>query len=57
MGWPILKSNGYNETNSFLEKLIKLKKVESSQIFELYVSTDPKDPTKNVLRVNLKIIS
>ena len=51
MGWPILKSNEYNETSSLLEKLIRLKKVESSQIFEIYVSTNPKDPTKNVLRV------
>ena len=49
-GWPILNSSTqYNIT--VIDRLIRLKKVDSSQLFECFVSTDPKNPKKNVLRV------
>lgn len=50
-GWPILENNSSFENITVLEKLIRLKTVESSQLFELFVSTNPKDPKHNLLRI------
>lgn len=48
-GWPILDQQLNNI--SIIDKLIKLKLTESSQIFEVFVSANPKNPTLNILRV------
>lgn len=56
-GWPILNNNPVLSSTkptkevSILDKMIRLKRVESSQLFELFVSTNPKNPRRNVLRV------
>ncbi len=52
-GWPILNGTeaATPSNSSVLDRLIRLKKVDSSQLFELFVSTDPKNPKRNVLRV------
>lgn len=56
-GWPILDNNPSLSSSkptkeiSILDKMIRLKRVESSQLFELFVSTNPKNPRRNVLRV------
>jgi hypothetical protein len=56
-GWPILKKNPAVSSSqptkevSILDKLIRLKRIESSQLFELFVSTNPKNPRRNILRI------
>ena len=49
-GAPILDKN-YTSNQTILKKFNILKKYESSQIFEIFVYTNPKDPTNNVLRL------
>jgi predicted metalloendopeptidase len=61
-GWPILNRDQQNMTTTttttttfddsshIINKLIQLFRVGSSQLFEFYVSSDPKNPKKNVLK-------
>ncbi len=50
-GWPILDETT-NKTNlPILDKLILLKRIESSQFIDIFVSSNPKDPKHNILRV------
>lgn len=50
-GWPILTGNDYQANYTLVEKQLLLKKVETSQWFEVFVSTNPKDPKHNILRI------
>lgn len=50
-GWPILSGNDYKYKFSLNEKQLILKKVEAAQWFEVFVSTNPKDPKHNILRL------
>lgn len=66
-GWPILHSppTKSNITTAkkraegaaaVVKKFIKFGKVGSTLPFEIYVSPNPKDPKRNILRVNLKFL-
>lgn len=50
-GWPLLNGPNYKQKYSIIEKLAILKKVESSQFFEIFISTNPKDPRRSILRI------
>lgn len=54
-GWPILNGNSNeHEDITIVEKLINLRKIDALQLFEIFVSLNPKDPKKYVLRVDKK---
>ena len=58
-GWPLLQlkqqPNTSNSTTklSILDRMVRLRRIESSELFPLYVSSNPKNPRKSVLRVSL----
>ena len=51
-GWPILQGERYDPNkHTVQEKLLMLNKIDSSQFFQIHVTTNPKNPKQNVLRV------
>jgi len=55
-GFPILYNNdSYVANHTIMDKLLMLKKIDSSQLFDIYISINPMDPKKSVIRVNSKI--
>jgi hypothetical protein len=52
-GWPILQGDAYDPKKyTPLDKLLMLNKIDASQLFQIHVTTNPKNPKQNVLRVN-----
>jgi hypothetical protein len=50
--WPILQGERYDPHKyTVQEKLLMLNKIDSSQLFQIHVTTNPKNPKQNVLRV------
>lgn len=49
-GWPILTETNPNPSN-ILDKLVKLRFYDSRGFFDLFIATNPKDPTSLILRV------
>ena len=52
-GWPIL-ADGYNfNAVQAIDRLIKLRLLDVRGFFDLYISTNPKDPASLILKVCL----
>ena len=52
-GWPILNGiSNYSNGYSLVNKLVSLRKYHTSQLFEVFISLNPKNPKRNILRVN-----
>ncbi|CAF0711920.1 unnamed protein product [Brachionus calyciflorus] len=51
-GWPLLKGEKLDNSTKIIDKLIKLRKLDASQFFEVFISLNPKDPKKYILRVS-----
>ena len=52
--WPILREANIQNSYSTLDKIVKLRLIDNRVFFDLFVSSDPKDPSSSVLRVNIK---
>lgn len=50
-GWPILADQYNFNAVSIIDRLIKLRLLDVRGFFDLYVATNPKDPTSLVLKV------
>lgn len=53
-GWPILTEQYNFNSVPLIDRLIKLRLVDVRGFFDLYVSTNPKDPASLTLKVENK---
>ncbi|RNA08867.1 neprilysin isoform X2 [Brachionus plicatilis] len=51
-GWPLLNQNKSTKSTTLIDLLIKLRKKNSWQLFDLFVSLNPKNPKKYILRLS-----
>ncbi len=54
-GWPILEDGaaalGVSSSMSSIDRLIKLRFLDIRPFFDLFISSNPKDPYQSILRV------
>ena len=59
-GWPILEDGaaglGVSSSMSSLDRLIKLRFLDVRPFFDLFVSSNPKDPNQSIIRVSKNIL-
>jgi hypothetical protein len=54
-GWNLLDSSKPVTSETLFKKLVKLRKIEQSPLFSVYISANPKTPDRYVLRVRTKM--
>lgn len=59
-GWPILEDGaaaaGVSSSMSSIDRLIKLRFLDVRPFFDLFVSSNPKDPNQSIIRVSKKTL-
>ena len=52
-GWPMIDTDTNPNRYTTMDKIVKMHLLGNSFLFDIYMSPNPKDPNKSILKVNL----